>query len=282
MRPEPGSSTVTPQAFVSTGIDRASEFQSLGQLEKAATELEKCVQAARATPYEIEFLTRVRLGMTLADVYLALNRMDDARAFLTEEASFAERISQIMQVTGTLNQKRSAMSGYLQIRDRASQIHLLGELAPEITIETWLVGGPVTLADLRDRVVLLEFWATWCKPCQEMFPKLTNLYEQRSKDDLRIVAITRHYMAYGGTPEAKTDELNLMRDMITRHEVTFPVGVAADERLQAVYGANGLPTVVLIDHLGVVQYAGPGAPDPAFEKRLRHCLAGSGKKRNSG
>ena len=276
MSSEPASSTIAPQAFVSAGFDRASEFQSLGQLEEAATELEKCVQAARATPYEIEFLTRIRLGMTLADVYLALNRIDDARSFLAQETEFAERISQIMQATGTMNQKRSAMSGYLQIRDRGCQIQLLGEIAPEITIESWLVGGPLKLADLRGRVVLLEFWATWCKPCQEMFPKLTSLYEREAANRLEIVAITRHYMAYGGTPEAKTDELNLMREMIAGHRVTFPVGVTADERLQMLYGANGLPTVVLIDNRGVVQYAGPGAPDPVFENRLRHCLAESG------
>ncbi|HSQ24899.1 MAG TPA: hypothetical protein VLN44_10820, partial [Pyrinomonadaceae bacterium] len=97
-----------PQAFVSAGLDRAAEFQSQGKLEAAAAELEKSVEAARATPYEIEFLTRIRLGMTLADVYLDLNRLENARCFLSEETAFAERISQIMQATGTLNQKRQA------------------------------------------------------------------------------------------------------------------------------------------------------------------------------
>jgi len=139
--------------------------------------------------------------MMLSDVYLSLNRVDDAHAFLAEEVAFAERISQIMQATGTLNQKRSAMSGYLQIRDRAAQINLLGKPGPEIDVATWIVGDPVTLADLRGRVVLLEFWATWCKPCQEMFPKLTAHYEQHADQGLEVVAITRHYMAYAGTPD---------------------------------------------------------------------------------
>ena len=273
MSAELGVAELTPQTRVSSGIDQANELLSQGNLEAAATTLEKSAQTARATPYEIEFLTRIRLGMTLADVYLGLNRIEEARSFLAEEVAFAERISQIMQATGTMNQKRSAMSGFLQIRDRAAQIGLLGKPAPEININLWVAGEPVALSDLRGRVVLLEFWATWCKPCQEMFPELTGLHERESGNGLEIIAITRHYMAYGGTPEAKNEELNLIRKTITDHAVAFRVGVAEDEKLQGIYGANGLPTVALIDRKGFVQYAGPGGEDPAFKIRLSHCLA---------
>lgn len=274
MSPESTVADIAPQAFVSAGLDRASEFQSQGNLQAAAAELDRAVQAARATPYEIEFLTRIRLGMMLADIYLALNRLEEACLFLSEESAFAQRISQVMQATGTLNQKRQAMSGYLQIRDRAAQIGLLGKPAPKADLKMWLVGDPVTLADLYGQVVMLEFWATWCKPCQEMFPKLTRLHEQESQNGLEILAVTRHYMAYGGTLEAMNEELSLIRKTVTDHGVTFRVAVAADEQLQATYGANGLPTVVLIDRKGFVQYAGPGGEDPSFEKTLRSCLAG--------
>jgi len=273
MSPETTVAEMNPQALVSLGIDRADQLRSQGEMEQAAVELEKCKQAARVTPYEIEFLTRVRLAMTLSDVYLALNRVADARTFLAEEAAFAERISQIMQATGTLHQKRSAMSGYLQVRDRATQLQLLGRPAPEINVGVWLVGESVKLADLRGRVVLLEFWATWCKPCQEMFPKLTQLHELEAKNGVDIIALTRHYMAYGGTAEAKNEELNLMRRTASENAVTFRVGVAEDETLQATYGANGLPTAVLIDRQGFVQYAGAGIEEPAFQRRLEFCLA---------
>jgi len=273
MTPESAVAGIAPQAIVSGGLDRAAEFQSLGKLDEAAIELEKAAQAVRATPYEIEFLTRIRLGMMLADVYLALGRLENARSFLSEETAFAERISQIMQSTGTVNQKRQAMSGYLQILDRTTQIGLLGKTAPETDLKVWLVGDPVTLAELRGRVVMLEFWATWCKPCQEMFPNLASLYQQESKNGLEILAVTRHYMAYGGTPEAKNEELDLIRKTVSDNGVTFRVAVADDERLQATYGANGLPTVVLIDRNGFVQYAGPGGEDPVFATSLRKCLA---------
>lgn len=264
---------MTPQAVVSAGINQAEQLRSVGKLNEAATELEKVVQAARATPYEIEFATRIRLGMTLADLYLALNRKEEAGSFLNEEAAFAERISQIMQATGTPPQKRSAMSGYLQVRDRATQIGLLNQPGPEINLSVWLSGEAASLSELRGRVIMLEFWATWCQPCQEMFPMLKSLHDEEAKNGLEIVAITRHYMAYGGTAEARNEELSLMRKMVSEHGVTFRVAVAEDEKLQATYGANGLPTVVLIDRKGLVQYAGPGGEDPALERILSHCLS---------
>ena len=268
-------STIAPQAHVAAGLDRAAVFQRGGKLSEAATELERAMATARATPYEIEFQTRIRLGMTLSDVYLSLGQVQEARDLLVDEVAFAQRISEIMQATGTPAQKRAATSGYLQIRDRGAQMALMGQAAPEIAVKSWIKGEPVTLEDLRGRVALLEFWATWCKPCQEMFPKLKQLHEQAAPRGLEIIAITRHYLAYGGTEEAMQEELLLMTGTVDEHGVSFPVGVAEDERLQAVYGANGLPTAILIDRQGVVRYAGPGGEDRGFDEILEKCLAES-------
>jgi thiol-disulfide isomerase/thioredoxin len=265
--------TIAPQAYVAASLDNAAELQHAGKLGHAATELERALAAARATPYEIEFQTRIRLGMTLSDIYLSLDQIQNARDMLADEVAFAEKISEIMRATGTPAQRRAATSGYLQVRDRATQLALIGRMAPDISIKTWINGGPVALEAMRGRVVLLEFWATWCKPCQEMFPKLKKLHEQESLRGLEIIAITRHYMAYGGTEDSKTEELQLMRAMVTEHAVSFTVGVAEDERLQAIYGANGLPTVILTDRQGVVRYAGPGGEDPGFDETLQQCLA---------
>jgi hypothetical protein len=68
------------------------------------------------------------------------------------------------------------------------------------------------------------------------------------------------------------EERQLMLSMVTDHNVSFHVGIAEDERLQGIYGANGLPTVVLIDRTGVIRYAGPGEADELFDKVLHECL----------
>lgn len=262
----------TPQEVVSAKLEEAGRLRFERQLDLATKELEAAFEQARATPYEIEFQTRIRLIMTLSDLYLETGQIESARALLAAETAFTEKISQLMQATGSPTQRRSATSGHLQVRDRAAQIGLIGQPAPGLALKTWLQGAPVALEDLRGRVVLLEFWATWCKPCQEMFPKLRLLHEEHGERGLEIIALTRHYLAYQGTPEAMEEELQLMRNMVREHGLEFRVGVAEDEKLQTVYGANGVPTLVLIDPLGIVRYVGPGGEDRRFNELLQSLL----------
>jgi thiol-disulfide isomerase/thioredoxin len=263
----------TSQDRVSNGLLRATELHHHGKVNEATEELVKTLALARETPYEIEFQTRIQLAITLADYYQSLGEIGTGQAMLSEELTFAERISQIMQATGTPAQKRAATGGFLQLRDRATQLSLIGKEAPEISVKEWINGNAVSLADLKGRVVLLEFWATWCKPCQEMFPKLQQLHEKEFERGLDIVALTRHYMAYRGTAETMAEELQLMRGMVESHGVTFKVGVAEDERLQTIYGANGLPTVALVDRNSIVRYVGAGADDALFDEALEQSLA---------
>ncbi len=269
------STLPTAQERVSRGILRASELRHTGKEHEAIDELVKTLTQAREAAYEVEFQTRVQLAMTLADFYQAAGDIKKAQDMLAGELAFTERVAQIMQATGTPAQKRGATSGFLQVRDRATQMSLIGKAAPEISVKHWISGEPAFLADLSGRVVLLEFWATWCKPCQEMFPKLQNLHEKEAIRGLDIVALTRHYLAYRGTEETMAEELELMRRMVADHAVTFKVGVAEDERLQTIYGANGLPTVALIDRRSIVQYVGPGSDDPLFDQTVQLCLAES-------
>src|SRR5258706_13923925 len=87
------SVTSTPQASVAAGLDQASEFQRNGKLIDAAAKLEEALATARVTPYESEFQPRIRLGMMLSDVYLALDQKQDARGMLAAQTAFAERAS---------------------------------------------------------------------------------------------------------------------------------------------------------------------------------------------
>jgi thiol-disulfide isomerase/thioredoxin len=268
-----GAAAAKPQERVAAHLSAAFELRRGGDLQSATARLETALAEARATPYQIEFRTRVELGVTLAEVYLAAGEAEKARAMLRAEAEFAESVFQLVQATGTPDQKRAAAGGRVQLRDRARQVEILGSAAPEISVRTWINGEATTLEALRGRVVLLEFWATWCKPCAEMFPKLRKLDEEHRARGLEVMALTRHYMAYRATAESQEEELELMRKVVREHDLGFRVGVAEDERTQELYGATGLPTLALIDRRGVVRYAHfGGGVDPKFDEILMRCL----------
>src|SRR2546423_9657037 len=129
---------VTPQARLSARLNRSFKLQDEGQLSAATVELETALREARATPDEIEFQTRVMLAMALADAYLSGAETEKARRVLAEEQAYAEEFFQTMLATGTLAQKRLAAGGLTQIRDRSTQLSLIGREAPDISIQTWI------------------------------------------------------------------------------------------------------------------------------------------------
>ena len=269
----PDAHTLTPQAKVEGHLLNARRLQSEGDLSGAIAELEAAYEQARDTPYEIEFQTRIQLAGELSEAYLDAGEVGKARDMLDREAAFAEQLFQLLQFTGTPDQKRAAAGGRVQIYDRARRVALLGTEAPEISVKHWVKGEPATLSTLRGQVVLLEFWATWCKPCQEMFPKLKALDEEYRERGLEIIALTRHYLAVRGTASSEAEELELMRSVIEPHGIEFRVGVAENERLQELYGATGMPTLALIDRKGIVRYAHfGGGPDDGLRKLLEECL----------
>src|SRR5258708_26235082 len=102
-----------------------------------------------------------------------------------------------------------------------------------------------------------------------MFPKLRKLHESKRAEGLEVIALTRHYMAYRGPAESMIAERQLMLDMVTECGVDFHVGIAEDDRLQGVYGANGLPTLLLIHRNGIIRYAGPGEAEITFRKQIQ-------------
>src|SRR5689334_18806958 len=111
----------TPQATVKARLERAHELQHNNDVPGVVAELEAGYAQMQATPYKIEFQTRIQLVIELSGAYLSAGELEKARHILEREAAFAEKIYQIMQATGTPYQKREAAGGRVQIRDRARQ-----------------------------------------------------------------------------------------------------------------------------------------------------------------
>lgn len=264
----------TPNRRVAARLGRAIGLRRDGAAREATTELEAALAEARSTPYDVEFQTRVTVAMQLADLLLQADAVTEARAMLAEELLFTDEINRAIRANGTPAEKRAAFTGHIQVRDRAAQVGLLGRQGPEIAVADWVLGAPATLAELRGRVVLLEFWATWCKPCLDVFPVLQGLHEEYADRGLTVLALTRY--APAGGPDGRDRERELIRSVVADRGLAFSVGVSEDDRTQRIYGATGVPTVVLIDRHGLVRDAHFGGEQARLRAILERCLAEPG------
>lgn len=146
-----------------------------------------------------------------------------------------------------------------RLKKRERHYSLLGLPAPELPPnELWFPGKPRTLADMKGKVVLLDFWATWCGPCFEAFPALNEWQKEFAGDGFEIVGITRYYGTINGADADKPREIEYLKTFRVSQKMEYDFVVADDQSIQNLYGAFVLPTAVLIDRKGVVRYLETG------------------------
>lgn len=145
------------------------------------------------------------------------------------------------------------------LRKKEKQYKLLGEQAPELSsIDQWFPGRPQTIRSLRGKVILLDFWATWCGPCFDAFPSLAEWHRDQGPDGLVILGLTRYYGNGEGFPLDNPNEILFLKRFKEKHDLPYDFVVAKDQASQFSYAATGLPTVVLIDRKGVIRYIESG------------------------
>ncbi len=128
-------------------------------------------------------------------------------------------------------------------QDRALSARMAGKPAPAFTLKD-LNGHSISLGSLRGKVVLLDFWATWCGSCKEEEPVLEKLGKERGTDSLAILRITNQ------SPE-------LVRQFLQRTGENFPTLVDGN-KVSSEYEVRGIPTLVIIDRTGKIVRYNPG------------------------
>lgn len=123
----------------------------------------------------------------------------------------------------------------------------VGQLAPEFALAE-LDGGEVALSDFRNRVVVLDFWATWCSPCRASMPGLEDLRARYHDKGLVLVSVS---LDRRGEDAKSYLERNSYEEFIGLWE-----SFAAAKQVAGLYGVFGIPRTFVIDRDGIIRYSG--------------------------
>jgi peroxiredoxin len=120
-----------------------------------------------------------------------------------------------------------------------------GSAAPDVSLHTEQ-GDQVRLAALKGKVVLVDFWASWCAPCKTSFPALDALHREFEPRGLTVLAVN--------LDERRKDA----EGFLAAHPHTMPVLFDPDGEAPKAFGVKGMPTSFLIDRAGIVRFTHMG------------------------
>jgi thiol-disulfide isomerase/thioredoxin len=118
----------------------------------------------------------------------------------------------------------------------------LGSSLPDFSVKD-LQGRGIPSADLRGKVVLIDFWATWCQPCKKEMPGYQKLVDRYGARGFVVVGFKFDTMADSEDPVQSAKKIG----------VHYPLAIAPDELKQKFGGIDGLPTTMLYDRKGILR-----------------------------
>ncbi|KKE78745.1 TlpA family protein disulfide reductase [Oceanobacillus caeni] len=131
----------------------------------------------------------------------------------------------------------------------------VGNKAPDFEIET-LNGEKVSLSDYKGKPVMLNFWATWCPPCQVEMPDMQKFHE---KHEVVVLAVNLL------DTEMKRDHV---QKFVDEFGMTFTIGLDGDGAVSSKYRINPIPTTYMIDSKGIIRHKSLGAMP--YETMVEH------------
>ena len=156
------------------------------------------------------------------------------------------------------------------------------DIAP-LQVDGWVNGSPLTDADLKGKVVVLDFWAVWCGPCIRTFPHLIEWQAKYGKKDFVMIGLTRYYKRYSfndqtgrlgkaETPQTPEEEQGLVQQFADFHKLKHRLAIQpTGSTLPNYYGVSGIPHVTVIDKKGKIRMTRVGS-GPANAKALEELI----------
>ena len=134
------------------------------------------------------------------------------------------------------------------------------EEPPDLSLVT-IDGQPWKLSDHKGRVVIINFFATWCGPCRKEVPDLVELQEKHGEKGLTIIGL-----AYNSDPAE-------VSKFAQKYKINYPVAIYGKDQVQAYGGVSAVPTTFLVDRKGKVAAGSEGLiPKAVLEEKILELL----------
>jgi peroxiredoxin/outer membrane lipoprotein-sorting protein len=137
---------------------------------------------------------------------------------------------------------------------------LVGQEAPAFKV-TGLDGKEVSLSDLKGKVIVLDFWATWCPPCRASLPHLNKLYDEKKGEGLQVFAVDQQ------------EDKDKVQSFVDKTKLTVPVLLDANGGVGEKYKVNGIPETVVIGKDGKVKKVFIGFDPNSMPEELHKVVA---------
>jgi thiol-disulfide isomerase/thioredoxin len=248
----------TLQNYLAAGYYRAGQYDLAVKHAQEAFDLLKTFKAKTVA----EKRSREQIYMNLIEVLAmsyrksknsdkALSVLAEARAesFAIPSAGLYRKVMDFVDGSGFSEKK---------LMQRVES-YSSADPAPEMKFKEWIGHDPIALEYFRGRVVLLDFWATWCGPCISTFPRLRSWYKKYGGDDFIIVGVTQYYGQQDGKKMTPLQELDFLNEFRAKYKLPYPFAIAESSEAPMKYGISAYPTTILLDRKGVVRYIGIGS-----------------------
>ena len=142
--------------------------------------------------------------------------------------------------------KSGSNPGGLAINDEFGQVSVDAEEARDFSLEL-LDGSTVTLSQLQGKVVMLDFWASWCPPCREEASTLSQVYRESQKQGVEFIGVNMW--------DRPSDAI----EFVDLFDVPYPNGIDGKGTVAIDYGVKGIPEKIFIGPNGVIRkkFVGP-------------------------
>jgi len=132
-------------------------------------------------------------------------------------------------------------------------------------------GGDLKTDEFDDKILVVDFWATWCPPCREGIPHFVKLQEEFEDEDVQVLGVSMD------CPDDPNSAAGTVKKFLKKYRVNYPCGLGTDQTTQDLPGEVKLPTTLFIDRLGNVRYIANGYHDHAKLAAITKALTNEGR-----